>query len=149
LSLEAKPFTVNELLEQSGIKSLRTLYAHKALWHAIYRQLKSLPSDITHEYNAVVRVASSESGTPSSDSAKDMSPGRLAARRVVLELARKTETDNANGQRYAESIFDRYTHSWKSKVLAALPPDLGAARVSELKVIVPIVVALIAGAPDE
>jgi hypothetical protein len=145
----AKPFTVNELMEKAGIKSLQTLYAHKALWHAIYRQLKLLPSDITDEYNAVVGVASSESGTPPSDSSKDMPPGRLAARRVVLELARKTQTDKGNGQKYIESISDRYIHSWKSKVLAALPPDLSRASVRELKTSVPIVVALIAGAPDE
>jgi hypothetical protein len=78
-----------------------------------------------------------------------MPPGRLAARRVVLELARKAQTDKGNSQKYTESISDRYIHSWKSKVLAALPPDLSRAGVQELKASVPIVVALVAGAPDE
>ena len=146
---QAKPFTVKELQERSGVKSLRTLYVHKALWHTIYEQLKTLPSDITHEYNAVVGAAGLASCTPAPFPNPDMLPGRLAARRVIETLAKKTQTDKQNGQKHIESIFDRYSDSWKSKVLAALPSDLRVCDVSELKTALPILVSLVAGAPDE
>ncbi|MGH9553655.1 MAG: TOTE conflict system archaeo-eukaryotic primase domain-containing protein, partial [Terriglobales bacterium] len=87
LIAEAKPFTVKELQERSGVKSLETLYAHKALWHAIYVQMKTWSADITDEYNAVVGAAAPQSGTPPQDYAQDMPVGRLAARAVVARLS--------------------------------------------------------------
>jgi hypothetical protein len=136
-------------LEQLAGCSRSTLYAHKAIWYALYQELKQLPQKSSDEYNAVVGAAGLESGSPASVCAMDMPPGRLAARRVALQLSEKIENDKQKKQKYIEAISDRYLLSWKAKVLAALPPDLAAADVRQLKTCAPILLALVAGAPDE
>jgi hypothetical protein len=144
----ASPFKITELENAAGC-SRSTLYAHKALWHQIYMELKNLPQKSSDEYNAVVGAAGLESSTPPTICVPDMPPGRLAARRVIRELTERIEKDRQNGQKYIESIFDRYAHSWKAKVLSAMPPDVDGAEAHELKACAPILLSLLAGAPDE
>jgi hypothetical protein len=144
----AQPFTVRELEQESGCSS-STLYAHKAVWHPIYTEFKQRLPVVSDEYNAVVGAAGLESGSLATVCAVDMPPGRLAARAVAQQLAEKVERDKPEEQKHIRSIFDRYDASWKAKVLAALPPNLDAADARTLKSCAPILLALVAGAPDE
>jgi hypothetical protein len=145
----AKPFTVKELLERAKVKSLETLYAHKALWHQIYEHLKGLPPGITDKYNAVVGAAAPQSGSQPHVYVQDMPPGRLAARAVVAALSNRTRQDNEDRQKYIDLISDRYILSWRSKAEAAMPRDIAVADARVLKTCLPILSALLMRAPDE
>lgn len=148
LVARSERFTVTELEQLAGC-ARSTLYAHKAVWYSLYQELKQLPQKSSDEYNAVVGAAGLESGSPATVCAVDMPPGRLAARRVAQDLAKQIEGTKQDKQKNIESISDRYMQSWRAKAHAALPPDLLAADVRQLKSSAPILLALVAGAPDE
>jgi hypothetical protein len=148
LVVRAERFTVTELEQLAGC-SRSTLYAHKAVWYALYQELKQLPQKSSDEYNAVVGAAGLESGSPATVCAVDMPPGRLAARRVAQDLARSIGQTKHGKQKDIESMSGRYLQSWRAKVLAALPSDLAAADPRQLKSCTPILLALVARAPDE
>ena len=144
----AAPFKITELEQKAGC-SRSTLYKHSALWKSLYLELKKLPEKSSDEYNAVVGAAAGQAGSPPLLSKPEMSPGRLAARRVVLDLMQRTDRDRQDRQWYIESVFEKYAKSWKAKVLAEKPPDLLAASARELKACVPILLSLLSKAPDE
>jgi hypothetical protein len=146
---DARPFTVQELMEAADVKSTSTLYAHKALWHKLYEQLKSLPADISDEYNAVVGAAAPQSGSLPQVYAADMPPGRLAARRVLALLKEREHAQHGNNQSVIRLMSSAYTFSWRSNVESAMPPDLSTCEARSLISIQPILRALLMRAPDE
>ncbi|MGH9552112.1 MAG: hypothetical protein ACRD3W_22180 [Terriglobales bacterium] len=149
LIAQAKPFTVKELQERSGVKSLETLYAHKALWHAIYVQMKTWSPDITDEYNAVVGAAASESGTLPQDYVQDMPVGRLAARAVVARLSDSAKEHVKAKRDNIHWLLTAYESNWREKAQRHLPPDIADADARLLKSRLPVLLSLLAGAPDE
>lgn len=147
--VEAKqPFTVRELALKAEC-STSTLYCHKALWQPLQQELRRRLTAVSDEYNAVVGAGGQETGTLPQDYVEDMPPGRLACRQIVFELLRRKKPHEQEHLRDIESISKRYAHSWKSKLAAALPADLASCDARRLKTSLPILVALLAGAPDE
>jgi len=75
--------------------------------------------------------------------------GALGSQAGCRAACRQNRNRQPRRQKYIKSLPDRYTKSWKAKVLAAMPSDLMAADVRQLKTCAPILQALVAGAPDE
>ena len=139
----------NTGLEQRTGCSRSTLYKHSALWQPLYRELKRLSEKSSDEYNAVEGAAASQASSLPASTVPDISPGRLAARRVVQELSSKAFRDPRNSQQYLSSVFEKHEEKWRTKVVAAVPPDLMALDASQLKTALPILLSLLAQAPDE
>ncbi len=144
----AAPFKITELEQRTGC-SRSTLYKHSALWQPLYLELKRLPEKSSDEYNAVGGAAASQASSLPASSVPDISPGRLAARRVVQALSSKAFPDPRNSHQYLSSVIEKHEEKWRTKVVAAVPPDLMALDARELKTTLPILLSLLAQAPDE
>ena len=144
----AAPFKITELEQRTGC-SRSTLYKHSALWQPLYLELKRLPEKSSDEYNAVGGAAVLQAGSLPASSVPDISPGRLAARRVVQALSSKAFPDPRNSQQYLSLVIEKHEEKWRTKVVAAVPPDLMALDARELKATLPILLSLLAQAPDE
>ena len=142
----AVPFTVRELQEQAQCSS-STLYAHKALWHPIYEELKKRLKNVSDEYNVVEEAAAPQGCFLPTISLKDIPAGRLAARRVVSALKRQGECEREDCSKDIDFMSARYLQVWEEEVRRALCRPVADAR--GLKVSLAVLLSLLARSPDE
>jgi hypothetical protein len=109
-------FSTRDLAIKSGV-STRTIAKYPQLWKPAMEKIRSgcLTGDL-HEYNAVEGVTSSKSQPPAPYYPKDMPPGRLAARRILYELAMRDQQKSEHNRRLAQLTQKSFSLKWRDGV---------------------------------
>lgn len=117
-----QPFTAEELAAKAGCAK-STLYKHKDLWKALQLTLYERLTGRSDEYNAVEAAAPPQSGCQPHSYAKDMPPGRLAARRIAFELSRRSKKDQAVYPVDMKPLSERHADMWSDRVARLIPDE--------------------------
>ncbi len=151
-----RSFSTVELETAAGC-SRRTLYAHSDIWRKDYEDALKDYDDLadgffascTDEYNGVEGAASSQSMPPSTRFSKNMPPERLAARRIVYELAMRTAREQSKLRKKAVAVSKSVEQEWQERVestLQSIPADVSLEKLKALLVVLTSFVSL---APTE
>lgn len=121
-------------MEENAEVSRRTLYKHADIWRKDYEDLAAgFFASCVHEYNAVVEAASPKSEPPSILPEKFVPSGLLAARRVVAELAMRTQRDLRRSVRTKEFASNDSNQAWRSKVAELTSDFPSALSIGEIR----------------
>ncbi len=149
LKKQGQSFTTVELQQTAGC-SRTTLYKHADIWRQDYEDLaEGFFAICTHEYNAVVGAASSESQPPSTAALKNVPPGLLAARRVAYEISMRSDRSRKNEREASRKSVEVAENIWRGKVqeFTEKPPDL--LGVKEQKTLLAVLLGYQSLAPTE
>lgn len=149
LEFAGKPFSIPDL-KRLAKTSERTLYKHQDLWKPAQNKLLQLRlTTFSHEYNAGVGAACSESKPPASTLSEIMPLGRLAARRVVYELKMRTERKSKEQLKQLEINKAAEQESWTRTITNSLPESLSDCDVKQLQTLLVLYISLVMRSPDE
>jgi hypothetical protein len=146
---EGRRFSIRDLTDEAKC-SERTLYKHQDLWKVTQETLRSDRFEsVAHEYNAVVGVVCPQNQPPSTAAAKNMPPGRLAARRILHEMNMRAEREKRKRGQVVQESREEAAASWRSKVEALQSSDVNTMSVPELKALLSVLRAYLMRAPYE
>ena len=149
LEVIGRPFSIAEL-KKLAQTSERTLYKHQDLWKAIQNNLYQLRlATLSHEYNAWVGAACSESKPPSSPLSEIMPPGRLAARQIAYEIKMRANRMSREQLKQAENNKATQCDAWTKTVTDSLPESLSDCDVKHLQAVLVVYISLLMRSPDE
>lgn len=130
--------------------SRTTLYKHEDIWRQAYEDLaEDFFASCTHEYNGVVGGGSPKTTPLPLPDKKEVTPGLLAARRVVYELMMRDARRQKVQQKLKRENVSNYELRWNGEfswISERLQTDL---CVKELKFLIALLLALLQRAPNE
>lgn len=148
LEASGKPFSMRELRLKASCSS-DTLYKHQDLWRPAQERMNTsrLAGD-PDEYNAGVGAASQESKPQPTVLENDMPPGRLAARRIVFEIARRARKDRSRLVEAVAWSSEAAEKDWLDRVASLYKENLSEAPLEKLKALAALVSHLLSLAPN-
>jgi hypothetical protein len=149
LELIVQPFSIPQLKKLAGT-SERTLYKHQDLWKATQNNLQRIRlATFSHEYNAGVGAACSESKPPASSSLEIMPPGRLAARQIAYEI--KMRAERVARDQLKQAVTNKATEQeiWTKTITDSLPDSLSDCDVKHLQALLVLYISLLMRSPDD
>lgn len=133
-----RSFTTVELQEAARC-SRETLYKHDDIWRQDYEDLaEGFFAICTDEYNDGMGGGSAQTSPHSTTSEKVISPGHLAAKRVVYELSMRSQKNIEKKYRQSSEAKEASEKQWRDRVSLLSedrPPDLPTEKIKALLVI--------------
>jgi hypothetical protein len=146
---EGRRFSIRDL-KVAAKCSEHTLYKHEDLWKATQQKLQSDRFEsVADEYNAVVGVGCPKTPPPSTVFAKDMPPGRLAARRILFEMNRRDERNRRSKEKSVELNKQEEAELWRSKVADICSEEFDVIDAVHLKALITVLGSYLMHAPYE
>jgi hypothetical protein len=146
---EGQRFSIRDL-KVAAKCSEHTLYKHEDLWKVTQQKLQSDRFEsVADEYNAVVGVGCPKTQPPSTVFAKDMPPGRLAARRILFEMNRRDERNRRNKEKSVELNKQEVAEVWRTKVADICSEEIALVDDVRLKALVTVLGSYLMHAPYE